>query len=877
MSAIELRTLGTVDLVRVDGTATESVSLQPKPLALLVYLAVARPRGLQRRDTLLALFWPELDESRARNALSQTLHRVRAALVDGCIVGRGQEEIGVDYARLRCDAIAFEETLEAGQPAEALELYRGDFLNGFHVSGAPGFERWLDGERARLRRLAKRAAEALAERAEDEGHTVGAVEWLRCTIAIDPLDEEALRRLIQILADTGERATAVRDYETFRRRLDEDYDLEPAPETRALVEEIREHREAPRPGNVAGAGGTGSTAVEAADSEPTLSEPAPASFGPERDPGDLERAASLGERRKRSLPRRFMAGLGLSVGIAAALALGWMAWNGGGREPASDLKSVAVLPLADLSADPDDRYFVDGMHEAIIEHLAKLGDLRVVSSTSVQRYRGTSQGIPEIADELGVSNVVEGALQRAGGRVRITAQLIEAESDDHLWAESWERELTAENVFAIQTDIARRIADGLEVSLSPEEEARIARQPTEDLEAYGYYLRANEYFRNSAPGSTRLAIDLYEKAIEVDPDFALAHARLAIPLSGPSGNSERAREAIDAALQLEPGLPEAHLALGYYWYWGHSNYEKALEHLVIAREGGLNSSYLHHLTGGIQRRQGRLHQAVRSFKRALERAPRDAHMAWDVGVTYRMLRRYAEAEAYLDRARSLAPYAPMYHRARAMLDLAWRGDREAAWTAIRNGREAIDEVFLSGPVVTSTQIRLLRVLAADHPRLLEARDLADGIADTVGYYLAKAVVLDGRRDRDRAEAYYDSARVVLEGEYPGEPTGRSSRARAYSRLGIVYAGLGRVEDAIRHGERAVELLPVSEDAFYGPDRVATLADIYVTTGEFEAAIDRLEYLLSIPSGMSINLLRVDPHYDPLRDHPRFQALVESDE
>ncbi len=880
MSEIELRTLGTVDLVRVDGTATESVSLQPKPLALFVFLALARPRGLQRRDTLLALFWPELDESRARNALSQALHRVRAAIGDGGIVGRGREEVGVDFARLRCDAIAFEETLEAGEPAEALELYRGDFLNGFHVSDAPGFERWLDGERSRLRRRAKSAAEKLAERAESGGGVLEAVGWLRRTIAIDPVDEEALRRLIQILADAGERAAAVRDYETFRQRLDEDYGLEPAPETRALIELIREREESARSEEAIEDGGTTSIhSMETADPEPTPPRPELASHEPASVPRDPGGAETVGEESETIVPGWLAAGAALVALVvgAAALALGWAAWNNGAGESASNLKSVAVLPLADLSADPDDRYFVDGMHEAIIEHLAKLGDLRVVSSTSVQRYRGTSQSIPEIADELGVSNVVEGALQRAGGRVRITAQLIEAESDDHLWAESWERELTAENVFAIQTEIARRIADGLEVSLSPEEEARIERQPTGDLGAYDYYLRANQYFNRREPQALEIAVGLYERAIELDPDFAHAHARLAIPLSG-TDRMTRAKEAIDRAVELDPDSPEVHLALAYYWYWGHTDYEKALEHLEIARDGGIRSSDLFHIMGELERRRGAFRDALEAFETTLELAPLDAHLAWDIGVTYRLLRRYAEAEPYFDRAIALAPDIPKYHRAKAALHLAWRGDRERALEILEAAPMGVGETLLSGYLYYSAERNLYRIVASEYPDVLKSRRLEAAGMDSTEYYLARAELSRQMQEPQRARVYYDSARAVLEPriadrtDYVVPDT--LPPPFHLTLLGHAYAGLGRAPEAMRYGEREVEIRRPLDDAYYGPRRVASLADIYVMVGEYEAAIDELEYLLSIPSLKSANLLRVDPLYEPLRDHPRFQALLE---
>ncbi|MFW6085356.1 MAG: tetratricopeptide repeat protein, partial [Gemmatimonadota bacterium] len=265
------------------------------------------------------------------------------------------------------------------------------------------------------------------------------------------------------------------------------------------------------------------------------------------------------------------------------------------------------------------------------------------------------------------------------------------------------------------------------------------------------------------------------------------------------------------------------------------------------------------------------------FERALQLAPLDAHLAWDVGLTYRLLRRYAEAEPYFDRAIALAPDVPKYHRAMVALQLAWHGDRERAIEVLEDAPLGVGETLLSDILLFSAERPLFRVVASEYADVLESRRLDVTGMDSAEYYLARAELSRQMQEPHLARAYYDSARAVLEPRVADRTDDIAPdtlpHPRDLSALGVAYAGLGRTREAVRYGERAVEIQPVSDDAFYGPRRIASLADIYVMVGEYEAALDRLEYLLSIPSLKSANLLRVDPFYDPLRDHPRFQALL----
>ena len=549
------------------------------------------------------------------------------------------------------------------------------------------------------------------------------------------------------------------------------------------------------------------------------------------------------------------------------------------KEPESGRKMLAVLPFENLGA-PEQEYFADGITEEITTHLAKVSSLGVISRTSVLQYKDTKKTIQQIGKELGVQYVLEGTIlwDKSGvtNRVRINPQLIRVKDGTHVWAETYDRVL--EQIFALQSDIAEKVASALNITLVEAEQRYIAAKPTDNLEAYEYYLRGKDYSnRGGGEKDYRIAIEMYEKAVELDPTFSLAYASLSQSHSWmywayydrTDERLNKAKEAVDRALELKPDLPEAHLALGYYYYWGSWDYDRALEQFAIAQKNQPNNSELIAAIGFVQRRQGKFEQAVTNLKKAAELNPRSYKQAEEVATTYLSMRKYPEAEYYSDRAISLAPDWPPAYSEKLWLYVISEGDTKKARKVLQ---EATGKVNVSQLVA---DLVWLDILDGDYQTALDrlpgptAFIDAYGNNDTISYLLTKARIYGLLNQPQLKLACYDSARIILENKVQSRP----SDAPFLSPLGLAYAGLGRKEQAIREGKKGVELLPVSKDAFEGPDYVQNLAQIYVMVGDYDSAIDQLEYLLSIPSDISIPYLRIDPTWAPLRNHPRFQKLL----
>lgn len=549
-----------------------------------------------------------------------------------------------------------------------------------------------------------------------------------------------------------------------------------------------------------------------------------------------------------------------------------------GRTPAEKIESLAVLPLKNLSGDPKQEYFADGMTEELIAKLARISALRVISRTSVMEYKGIhKKSLPEIAKELNVDAIVEGSVLHSGNRVRITAQLVHAASDRHLWAESYERDMT--DILALQNDVARSIAQEIQIKLTPDDQANLARAPTVHPEAYQAYLRGLEYSRifGWSEQDGRLAIEMLERAAELDPKFALAYTELArthskMVLHGfDTGEKplKKARAAVDRAFALQPDLPEAHLALGYYHYWGHKDYQLALKEFAIAGKDLPNNTLLLDGTASVQRRQGDFQASIENMRRAVALDPKNAGSAANIGFSYTVTRRYSEAERYYDRAISLAPDASFPYRMKAFNHWARDGSTKKARATLERMPEKQETTGSEGDwfwqeiYERNYQSALDRLSSTSE---VPFKDVDEFIPRT----LLEGVTYQLMKQPKKALASFDSAGLLLEGELRKRP----EDPRVHSSLGIVYAGLGRQKDAIREGKLAVELYPVSRDALEGPAFVQNLALVYVMTGEYDLALDQIEYLLSIPSFFSVSLLRLDPRWDPVRNHPRCAQLVE---
>ena len=560
------------------------------------------------------------------------------------------------------------------------------------------------------------------------------------------------------------------------------------------------------------------------------------------------------------------------------------------KEVQPSLKEIrlVVLPFENLGST-EDEYFADGITDAITARLAGIHGLGVISRQSAIQYKKTEKDTRQIAKELLVDYILEGTIQLErpadpNSRVRIIPQLIKASQDTHVWTEIYDDYMS--EVFRLQSDVAERVAQALDISLLEPERRALASRPTENMEAYDYYLRGYDYsHRSHLESNKRTAVRMFEKAVELDPTFALAYAwlsdahRLMYWFYYDRSNTRLAmtKETAEKALELNPELLEARMALGMYFYHGHLEYDRALEQFAIARKSQPNNSDILGGFGLVQRRQGKFEQALANLKRASELDPLNHFSAWEVGTTFMYLRKYPEAERYYDQAISLAPDLSFAYYCRAWLYLCSEGSTEKARAVLAEALKNVESTENPSIVKLLVVIDLFdgNYQEALDRLSLESQDIDNQeYIDDREYFIPNALLyarIYGYMNKKKLEqANYESARSILESKIEERP----EHARFHSALGVAYAGLGRKEDALREGKIAVELLPVSKEAMRGPYRVEDLARIYVMVGEYDAAIDQLEFLLSIPGPLSIPLLRLDPAWDPLRNHPRFKKLIE---
>ena len=547
-------------------------------------------------------------------------------------------------------------------------------------------------------------------------------------------------------------------------------------------------------------------------------------------------------------------------------------------------KSIAVLPFENLSDDKQNAYFADGVQDEILTYLAKVADLKVISRTSVMQYKSDAErNVREIAKTLGVAYVLEGSVQRANGRVRMNAQLIDARSDAHVWAESYDRKLA--DIFAIQTEVAEQIASQLRAKISPQEKAAIEERPTADLGAYDLYVRAKaliDAINFSERGKENLlqAIQLLDAAIARDPKFLRAYEQLArahdlIYFLGMDHTPDRlalADGAVQTALGVGPNSGEGHLALAQHLYLGYRDYDGARKQLDLARRALPNEPLVSVLAGLIDRRQGRWEQSTREMERGLELDPRNIFILQQLSFTYEYTRRYLEMAAVLERVLSVVSNDAPSRVERAFVELESRADLRPLRSAIA---AVVAEDPGAGPKIADKWITLALY---DRDKAELERGLKsvppEGFQDaSVAFPRAwfEGMMARATGDDVGAVAAFTQARSQIEkilSEQPDYP-------EQLSLLGITDAALGRKEDAIREGRRAVELLPVEKDAITGALLVEHLAVIYAWTGEKNLALDQLKNAAAIPSDVNYGQLCLHPYWDPLRGDPRFEKIVAS--
>jgi TolB-like protein/Flp pilus assembly protein TadD len=567
----------------------------------------------------------------------------------------------------------------------------------------------------------------------------------------------------------------------------------------------------------------------------------------------------------------------LAIGVIVSAAAGFFLLP---RTSARKIdKSIAVLPFENLSGDPDNAYFADGMQDDILTNLSKIGDLKVISRTSVMSYRGSgTRNARDIGKALGVATLLEGSVRHVGNRVRVNVQLINANNDEHIWAEDYDRELT--DVFAIQTDLAQKIVYTLQAKLSPNEKARLDRQPTQDPNAYLLFVQAHDYAnRTDMFQDTSLkAEQLFEQAIKLDPNFSLSYAGLSMveswvyhsfdPLPA---RREKARLNADEALRLQPDLPEGHLALGFSYYYGDRDYQRALAEFEIAKRGLPNESQAYLAIGAIQRRQGKWIESTENLEKAAALDPKNVGILCNLGYSYMAQRNFEAADKIFSRALVAEPQSLQAAGMKAAVAVLGTGDLGA-----------VEKQFSSVPPEADPEglITWLRVgiltLERKFPEALQiaqqfrSETLATATTAPCPKALLEGLLYRYQGDKEKARIAFEHARTVAE-KLVREAPQDSAR---HGQLGLVLAALGQKEEAINEGKRAVELLPESQDAFDGPQATAALAQIYALTGEFDEAFRLLDHLLDVPNGLTVTIVKLEPMWDPLRKDPRFQALID---
>ncbi len=551
--------------------------------------------------------------------------------------------------------------------------------------------------------------------------------------------------------------------------------------------------------------------------------------------------------------------------------------------PAAPEKSIAVLPFENLSNDREDASFADGVQDDILTKLARIADLKVISRTSVMQYSG-KQSTHEISHALRVSHVLEGSVRKTGAWLHINAQLIDTRTDTHVWAEQYDRDL--KEMFAIQSEIAQKVAERLHAKISAAEKLAIERPPTADFTAFDFYNRAKNLLLSavSFTGSTKAnllkAVDLLNQAVAHDPTFFQAYCQLAwihdwVYFDGfdrTPARLARAEAAIQGAFRLRPDSGEVHLARARHLYWGYLDYNGASAELEVARQSLPNDARLFELAGYLGRRQGRWDESTRDLERAVDLDPRNNLLLVQTALSYRYLRRYADEATMLDRALAIEPNDIGSKSLRAEVEFDSKANT-------RPVHQLIDELRAKDPgAIASVADSWLLCALAERDPAAAANALAAMGEDSFGTAIIKysprfVEGLIGRMEKDDAKAH--AAFTAARAEQEKLVRARPDDAGALCVLGLIDAALGRKEEALREGWRAVELLPVEKDAINGTSMIVCLARIAAWVGDNDLACEQVARASRLPSGVSYGELKLLPFWDPLRGDPRFEKVVAS--
>jgi len=554
--------------------------------------------------------------------------------------------------------------------------------------------------------------------------------------------------------------------------------------------------------------------------------------------------------------------------------------NSESGESSVERKMIVVLPFENLGT-PENEYFADGITEEITSRLSEIKQLGVIGRTSATQYKNTNKTFEKIGEELGVDYLLEGTVRwekREGGesRVRVTPQLIKVSDGTHLWTKRYDAIL--QSVFDVQTNIAEKVAQALNITLLSSEHKLLTIKPTNNLQAYDYYLRGNTYLAKAYSKEThKIAHQMFENSVKLDPNFALAYTKLAqinvdyywFYWDRTKDRLEKAKDYIEKAQKINPDLPEVYMALGQYYY-GLLEYNNALAELEKGLELRPNDGEILSFIGSIKRRQGKFEEAVKVFEKSLDLDPLNAVVIVDIGETHTLLGNYDKADYYFDQGALVIPEWGLYYIWKARVQLLRNGNTEGAYKILKS---SLDLVMLErGRLIWAlamVQIMLGKYEEAINTMLTEKYDVLSDQFHFVPKTQLLATIYGLQSKPDLEIAFYDSAQAVIEAKIKELP----DDARMFSALGIVLAGLGEKDEAIKNGKLATELLPIEKEAWRGWHRELDLAKIYTIVGEYELAIQKLDYLLSIPGELSVPYIKIDPVWKDLLELPRMKEIL----
>ncbi len=842
---LRLRVLGGFALEGPPGAPAPSLP-QRRAQAVLAVLAVCGDLGCTR-ERLVAMLWPESDEAHSRRALRGALHTIRHALGAGAVASSG-EALSLDPGVISSDVGAFAQALRSGRPGDAVRARGGQLLEGFHLDGAPEFERWLDGERARVEREYGEALAELADGAEGRGAWGEAASWWARAEEHDPLNSALVLRHAEALAATGDRANAIKIAEAHVRRLRDELDLEADHEVLARIERLRH-------GDVA--------APVTRPLPPSVRlEPAPAAHAAGLEPAPAAGVATPAAGRRPRL--RWAAGL-LALLLVAAGALAGARWLRSRASRPHPRTTIAVLPFEYFGSDSSRAYLADALHDELLTGLQGVGALQIIGRISVLGYARTAKPLRVIADELGAGSIVEGTVEVVDTAMRVNVQLLDPVTQTHIWAKAYDRPL--QDVLAVQSDIVRRVVEALGGRLTAPEAQALAVAPTQNDAAYQLYLQGLWFFRRSTNSweDRSIAQHMFERAVFIDPKFALAHAALSKVHNmfwceqydpSPHRFALVQREA-EAALRLAPDLPEAHEAAGL-GYWCHGEFRQALGEFSYALRRAPNDVDLWKDVGRVYRELGNWDSMDVAFRRAARLDPADALLGEELTRTYWLLRRYPEAAAAC--RRDVLCLGWIY--------AVWKGDLDTLGEASKT----IDRVTRASVYGLGTWSEYFLWKREPDSLLALLKDTRETVVDPVFQYrpvaLYAGLAYRLKGDSAAAQASFASALALLDSAVLSRP----NSYRVHGSRGVALAGLGRRREALAEARwlQPNRKLTPGGVVEYGEERAYVLA----IAGEADSALAQLERLLAGPSWkISVPILRIDPRFDGIRADRRFTALL----